>query len=152
MSGYAADHEIEALMVDRYLEALLDRRPADIADLPVALRGAARMLTTDLPRFHPSFRFEEHLAARLARAASEPDAAARDATDRHVVGPGALVAFPARGRGDGRALRPVVIGGVLTSAAISLAGAAVVAWRRTHPSPEATMVRAVRAVARTRPA
>jgi hypothetical protein len=43
----------------------------------------------------------------------------------------------------------VVIGGVLTSAAISIAGAAYVAWRRGRP-PGDPKSRAVRAVARAR--
>jgi hypothetical protein len=45
--------------------------------------------------------------------------------------------------------RPLLIGGAITSAAISLAGAAYVAWRFRHPQAS-PMVRAVRAVARTR--
>jgi hypothetical protein len=55
------------------------------------------------------------------------------------------------GRSAGGTMRPVVIGSVLTSAALSLAGAAFVAWRRSHASPEAAMARAIRAVARSRP-
>ena len=45
--------------------------------------------------------------------------------------------------------RPLIIGGALTSAALSIAGAAFVAWRRSHRgiSP---MARAVRAVERSR--
>jgi hypothetical protein len=46
-------------------------------------------------------------------------------------------------------VRPVVVGGVLTSAAISIAGAAYVAWRRSR-QPDGPMLRAVRAVARAR--
>ncbi|HET9084361.1 MAG TPA: hypothetical protein VFN41_08120, partial [Candidatus Limnocylindrales bacterium] len=49
----------------------------------------------------------------------------------------------------GAQVRPVVIGGVLTSAAISIAGAAFVAWRRGRPVGD-PMSRAVRSVARTR--
>jgi hypothetical protein len=66
-----------------------------------------------------------------------------------------LIEFPvARSRDvlaavDDRAVRPVVLGGVLTSAALSLAGAAYVAWRRGRP-PASPMTRAVRAVARAR--
>jgi hypothetical protein len=54
---------------------------------------------------------------------------------------------------DGRqvGLRPAVIGGVLTSAAISLAGAAYVAWRRSRPSAD-PWARAIRAAARRRTA
>ena len=44
---------------------------------------------------------------------------------------------------------PLIIGGALTSAALSLAGAAIVAWRMNRP-PGSAMARAARAVARTR--
>jgi hypothetical protein len=52
--------------------------------------------------------------------------------------------------------RPLLIGGALTSAALSLAGAAIVAWRRTHPagrssSPMARAVRSVRTARTARP-
>ena len=45
--------------------------------------------------------------------------------------------------------RPLIIGGALTSAALSLAGAAYVAWRLNRPAGS-PMARAARAVARTR--
>lgn len=136
------DGEIEALVVDRYLESLLSRGPRDEADVPADLRATADRLVHGLPRYHPSFRFEEDLAARLAAAAS--------------ARAGSLVEFPLRTvRGMAAAdervgtVRPVVIGGVLTSAALSLAGAAYVAWRRGRP-PASAMTRAARAVARAR--
>lgn len=140
----ARDGEIEALVVDRYLESLLARAPRDPADVPEDVRATADRLAAALPRYHPSFRFEEDLAARLALAATS-------ATE----GIGDVIGFPAgrpRDRGttdDGRGqVRPVVIGGVVTSAAISLA-AAWMAWRRGRP-PVDPMTRAVRAVARAR--
>jgi hypothetical protein len=137
----ARDGEIEAFVVDRYLDSLLSRGPRDPTDVPDDLLATADLLRTGLPRYHPSFRFEEALAARLAAAASE--------------GAGRLIEFPVElGRavvvGDERAaMRPAVIGGVLTSAALSIAGAAYVAWRRGRP-PAHAMTRAVRAVARAR--
>jgi hypothetical protein len=138
----APDGEIEALVVDRYLEALLSRSPLDESEVPADLRSTADRLAHGLPRFHPSFRFEEDLAARLTAAAS--------------LRAGRLIEFPVRSvravaSGDERAgtVRPAVIGGVLTSAALSLAGAAYVAWRRGRP-PTHAMTRAVRAVARAR--
>jgi len=140
--GTARDGEIEAFVVDRYLESLLSRGPRDEAEVPADLRATAARLTHGLPRYHPSFRFEEDLAARLAAAAS--------------ARAGRLIEFPVgtvRGlvSGDERAgtVRPVVIRGVLTSAALSLAGAAYVAWRRGRP-PANAMTRAVRAVVRAR--
>jgi hypothetical protein len=154
-------HEIDALVTDNYLEALLaahargaDRAPSagDPAD---AIRATADRLARDLPRLHPSFRFEEALAARLADVAARMRLPAAAGAERLVVplpggdpGPG----FPDRGVEDERAWRdhrPLIIGGALTSAALSIAGAAYVAWRlRPAASP---MARAARAVARTRP-
>jgi hypothetical protein len=126
------------LVVDRYLDSLLAREPRDDGAVPDELRETADLLATALPRYHPSFRFVEALAARLAVSA----------TDRE---PGRLLTFPAVG-GDVRPnqVHPVVLGGVLTSAAISLAGAAWVAWRRGGRPSTDPMARAMRAVARAR--
>ena len=143
MSGTDGDHdeEVQALVVDRYLESLLTRRPLDVTDVPTYLEATAEELRRALPRYHPSFRFEEFLSARLAAAAQQP-------------GTGRVLPFAPRGGvgtdpSDRPTLpRPVVIGSVVTSAAISLAGAAFVAWRRTRPSDP--MSRAVRAVSRAR--
>jgi hypothetical protein len=137
----ARDGEIEALVVDRYLESLLSREPLDQRDIPADLLETARHLASGVRRYHPSFRFEEDLAARLAAMAS-------DRTGRLIEFP--VVATRALAAGDERAatVRPVVIGGV-TSAALAIAGAAYVAWRRGRP-PVHAMTRAVRAVARTR--
>ena len=67
--------EIDALVTDRYLEALLaahahgaDGAPTGTIP-PDAIRSTAERLARDLPRLHPSFRFEEALAARLAEVA-----------------------------------------------------------------------------------
>lgn len=140
----ARDGEIEALVVDRYLESLLARAPRDPEDMPDDLRATADRLATGLPRYHPSFRFEEALAARLALAAASATGTTGDLID--------FPTRPSRDRGaseDGRGqVRPVVIGGVLTSAAISLA-AAWMAWRRGRPTAD-PMTRALRAVARAR--
>lgn len=134
----ARDGEVEALVVDRYLDSLLAREPRDPADVPDELRATADILATALPRYHPSFRFVEALSARLAAATSGQDAV------------GAIIDFPAPLDPRSAQVRPVVIGGVLTSAAISLAGAAAwVAWRRGRPATD-PMSRAVRAVARAR--
>jgi hypothetical protein len=140
------DGEIEAFVVDRYLESLLARAPRDPADIPTELRVTADALASVLPRYHPSFRFVEALSARLATAAGgggSPDGSAGDLID-FPAGSTAVAADPRPG-----AVRPVVIGGVLTSAAISIAGAAYVAWRRGRP-PVDPMTRAVRAVVRAR--
>ena len=147
--GYATrDGENEAFIVDRYLESLLARRPTDPTDLPPELRTTAAALAAGLPRYHPSFRFEEALAVRLAGTAS-PGPSASDAASELIPFPRVLVTTAPDGRPI--AIRPAVIGGVLTSAAISLAGAAYVAWRRSRP-PADPMARAIRAAARRRTA
>ncbi len=137
------DGEIEAFVVDRYLDSLIARAPADPTDVPPELRATADRLAWSLPRYHPSFRFEEALAARLAAVGSGRGRA------------GALIDFPVAASpadmtaGRHGQVHPVVLRGVLTSAAISLAGAAWVAWRRGRPTDD-PMSRAIRAVARTR--
>lgn len=147
--GYASrDGENEAFIVDRYLESLLARRPADATDLPPELRATAAALTDGLPRYHPSFRFEEAVAARLAGSAT-PGLSATDEASELIPFPRVLVTTAPDGRPI--AIRPAVIGGVLTSAAISLAGAAYVAWRRSRP-PADPMARAIRYAARRRTA
>jgi hypothetical protein len=147
-------HDIDALVTDRYLETLLaahargaDAGPAS-AEADPAVRLTMARLARDLPRFHPSFRFEEVLADRLAEAAARMRASTPitptltilpDRTGR--LAPSADLR-PAIGR-------PLLIRGALTSAALSLAGAAYLAWRLKRPSAS-PMARAVRAVARTR--
>jgi hypothetical protein len=146
------DGEIEAFVVDRYLDSLISREPHDASDVPAELRATAERLARDLPRYHPSFRFEEQLAARLATAADGRTGDLVDFPARvSTPAPAGAAARRIGGANDDRLVpvHPVVIGGVLTSAAISLAGAAWVAWRRGRP-PIDPMTRAVRAVSRAR--
>ena len=149
------DGDIEAFVVDRYLESLLSRRPADPDAIPSDLRDTAERLAGDLPRLHPSFRFEEQLAMRLAAAADAMRAPLAAGAE------GIVIRLPAIRSGVTRdsltdvddiqgGPRPVVIGGVITSAALSLAGAVYVAWRLSRPPAADPMRRAVRAVARAR--
>ncbi|MFM2105511.1 MAG: hypothetical protein RL338_543 [Chloroflexota bacterium] len=145
---------VDALVTDRYLDALLEageRRAFDApsdARLDPALRRTARRLSGGLVRIHPSFRFEERLAARLAEAAialrdarpslSDARPAPRDARPSLSVVPAA---------GDDRTLSPfpggpepgllraapsrrLVVGGAIVSALLSLVGAVLVAWWR----------------------
>ena len=167
--------DVEALVTDRYLESIFaaHARGADIAPVAVDrrpdldVRLAATRLAHDLPRFHPSFRFEEALAAKLLEMATRvrlPLAAGGedvvsatgapepyDGYDRYL--PIAAIGDDGRIRllGDPRLAigRPLLVGGALTSAALSIAGAVYVAWRFRHPQSGA-MARAVRAVARAR--
>lgn len=167
------DHEVEALRTDRYLEALLtaaERHTTDVpsdADLDPAVRDAARTLARELVRFHPSFRFEERLAARLGRAAQEMQLASAAGGESLPVPLTPLADVdpeldPLRHPldddppEDGRPIRPILIGGALTSAALSLAGAAWIAWRRSQAparrgSPMARAVRAARQARRSGP-
>ena len=154
--------EVDALRTDRYLESLLaahERRAADAPadpDLDPSVRDVALRLGRDLVRLHPSFRFEERLAARLAQVAASmrlPAAAGAEGVTIGLLPPGlpdadldpaadpADFEDPARHEGRGAGApgapqtipRPILIGGALTSAALSIAGAAWVAWRRSRP-------------------
>ena len=159
--------EVDALRTDRYLESLLaahDRRATDAPadpDLDPAVHDAASRLGRDLVRLHPSFRFEERLAARLAQVAASmrlPAAAGAEGVTIGLLpraGPGDEL-DPARDPDDADSPtdpqmipRPILIGGALTSAALSIAGAAWVAWRRSR-APQSPMARAARAAHQAR--
>lgn len=177
--------EVDALVTDRYLDSLLAGADEPLVGLPAAARGwgtlagllaggrtadrerldrgvrlASERLTRDLPRFHPSFRFEERLAVRLAEAAAAMRLPAAGA-DRETT----LIPFPMpepydpSGHVDpepGEAWadslsRPLLVGGAVVASALSLAGAAWVAWRRSRVRVN-PMVRAIRALRATRAA
>ncbi len=160
--------EIEAMVTDRYLDALLsahaagsERTPAS-ASLDPDIRRAADRLSSELPRLHPSFRFEDGLWLRLsdvARGMRLGAVAGADGGPIPLVGAvpadPALAELAALVEGVGHApgaqspVRPLLVGGALTSAALSIAGAAYVAWRLSRPGT-APMARAVRAVSKTR--
>jgi hypothetical protein len=144
--------EVDALRTDRYLDALLAAAERHAIDVPAdaavdpAMRAAVRRLRLELVRVHPSFRFEERLARRLAETAAriklsgapyETTAAGRTLTADlgpvwHLdVDPGADPATP-----GAAARRALVVRGAFASAALGLAGAAiVVARRRARPGP-----------------
>jgi hypothetical protein len=153
--------QVDALVADRYLDALLaaaDRRADDAPTDPALdpdVREAARVLRAALVRVHPSFRFEERLAARL-----QALAATQAGRGELAAGGGTVVPFPGspaldeelgailRGDLDPSAAndaldadarqaldrRPLIVTGAITSAAISLAGVAWVAWRASRPA------------------
>ena len=152
----------DALLTDLYLDALLAGAVLDAAregadptanpGLDPAARRAADRLRRDLLRVHPSFRFEERLATRLAEAAMSMRLPAAAGAEGRLVPfrPLPYADLPDDGDGDRDEprdrSRPFLIGGALTSAALSLAGAAFVAWRRGKPGRStAPMVRAARA-------
>jgi hypothetical protein len=156
--------EIEALRVDRYLESILVARERGAvialhdARLDPDLRATAERLASELVRVHPSFRFEERLSRRLADFGGSlglPAAAELESSPPRSLLMGGGSTFdpadlldPARRVDDedpfALRARPLLIGGALTSAAISLAGALLVAWRLSRPAHP--MVRAIRAV------
>lgn len=161
--------EIEALVTDRYLESLLalgldEPAPNTVAGsiidrLQPQVRVASARLARDAPRYHPSFRFEERVALRLAEIAASMqlrEAAGGEGTVVPIGSPQDAAADPDDYLFDGPLderqdrVRPLLIGGALTSAALSLAGAAFVAWWRTRPATT-PMERAVRAIGRGRP-
>ena len=171
--GWRASEADDALQVDIYLESLLaahgrspapmsDRAPAE--DLEPAERRAAQLLADHLLRFHPSFRFEEALAARLRAVAdrSSPGGSSA-ATVLPFPGPAEDALALADAAGDEAAFdataererlaalerRRVLIGGAIASG-VSLAGAAFVAWRASTP-PRSAFGRATRAAHRNRP-
>ena len=173
-AGNRDTQDVDALITDRYLDSIFAAhgRGADSGPIPldvapsVSIRLAASRLARELPRLHPSFRFEEALAAKLALAATRMRLTAAAGTGpadfdvRHPIllvtdrstRADALIRVRLDGlRPDGpiELGRPLLIGGAITSAALSIAGAAYVAWRFRHPQAS-PMVRAVRAVARTR--
>ena len=164
--------EVEALLTDRYLERVLARATGGPSSGPVdallnpVLRDAADQLRRDLVRVHPSFRFEERLASRLAEVAAALRMPAAVGAEGGVVQIGVIggasldnerdnrdegIYLFNDGEMDRRELsRPLLIGGALTSAAISLAGAAWVAWRARPARRGSAMVRAARAVREAR--
>ena len=137
MTAFGSDAEGEAIQTDRYLELLLAAHGARELHGSVreetgigpgadpGLATAARLLERTLLRIHPSFRFEEALAGRLRSAAEALwPPGARDEDD--------LAPIPFRPRSvtterlPPRRLLPI---GALASG-VSIAGAAVYAWRR----------------------
>jgi hypothetical protein len=154
--------DIDAFVTDHYLEGLLEAHARGADSTPVADRPAADVLAAtdrlarDLPRFHPSFRFEEALAARLAAAAAAMRAGLP--VGSAATPEGALIPFDGGSAADDPDHlpdlrpglgRPLLIGGALTSAAISIAGAAYVAWRHNRPA-SSSLAQTIQDAARTR--
>jgi len=107
------DTDEEAVQSDAYIEALLNGH----ARLPIAMpragstpernvRQVIRLLENGLPRFHPSFLFEEHLAEQLRMAGGGASAEQVVAFDRRLL-----------------------MGGAIASG-VSIGAAAMLAWRR----------------------
>jgi hypothetical protein len=106
-----------SIQSDTYIDSLLGghaRLPVPLLlshDVPAqSIRQVIRLLESGLPRFHPSFLFEERVAEQL-RAASADLASATD--EAAVVD------------------RRLLVGGALASG-LSIGAAAMLAWRRRH--------------------
>lgn len=126
--------------LDRYLDDRLARTTPGPTPLPedpgvevdAELARAARVVGMALARFHPSFRFEERLAARLRAEATQ----ARPATDPATrVGPAVVIPFArpeSRARTRSRRVNGALIGGAISAGVsiASLAAGALVARRR----------------------
>jgi hypothetical protein len=105
----------DARRTERYLDELMaaDQRrasefPVDV-DMDPAVRLAARELRADLVRVHPSFRFEEALAARLAAGAIRLRAGLHvevDEAEAAPATPGTMSAF--RSHSPAAQGRPVI--------------------------------------------
>ena len=116
-----------ALQSDAYIDALLDGHARQPVPLPVAadapdpeVRHAIQVLERGLPRHHPSFLFEERLAGQL-----------RDVAEQGLAGSAGPVQVFIE--------RRVFIGGAIASG-VSIAGAAVWAWRHRPRSAASTAV------------
>ena len=125
----------DAIQLDLYLDHVLAGVSAGSAGPTLTAANAiladtVRLIANGATRFHPSFRFEERLAARLREVASGLDAGTPRRGILVPFAPGVPV-DPARTRH----LAGVLVGGVIASGVsiASLAGAAaVVVWRRAH--------------------
>jgi hypothetical protein len=121
----------EALRLEAYLDSTEVRGPRDGAHadaLDPDLRRAIEALRAGLLRAHPSFRFVEELATRLAREADALLGVSPRATAQ-------VVAFPAAagGANAARVQRGTLVRGAISG--VSIAGVAIVAWRIGRGSP-----------------
>jgi hypothetical protein len=129
----------QAIQADSYIEALLagHRRapvavPADeggVAPLSrqAGVRDAIRLLERGLPRFHPSFLFEEQLAEQL-RSQATVDQRSGNQPAATVV---QFAVIPSQAGGARVPDRRLLVGGAAIASGVSI-GAAVLAWRRTR--------------------
>ena len=131
-----------ALELDLAIDHLLRGEHAPVETDREPLFATARLVREALPPFHPRFGFEEHLARRLAAArlpargseeASPTPIGRRPAlpdTDLPVLAASAGPAAPVT-LGPGPRRRGLVAGGAIASG-VSIAGAALVVWRRSR--------------------
>lgn len=147
MSVTRLHDEADALQVDLYLDSLLaarGRAPRALDDLVLDAgeRAVADLLAARFVRFHPSFRFEEGLSRRLRERTARGGAKGDLIPLPNAHAPAPEVPISSRHR-------RVLIGGAIASG-VSLAGAALFAWRAAS-RPRTPFGRAVRAAHRARP-
>jgi hypothetical protein len=129
------DTDDSAIQADAYIDALLtahDHQPSTAPDAGARLRDerlreAIDLLERGLPRFHPSFLFEDWLAGQLRRAATRGAGETADGRPLADVLPIGLMPRPPQGPawvGD----RRLWVGGAVASG-VSI-GVAMFAWRR----------------------
>ena len=129
------DTDDAAIQADAYIDGLLTgHRRAPVATANATdivkqreVRDAIDLLEKGLPRFHPSFLFEEWLAAQLRRAADRSGLEGSMHSHAAEVVQIGLMPRPASGParlGD----RRLWVGGAIASG-VSI-GAAMIAWRR----------------------
>ena len=134
----------QAIQADAYIDDLLrhhGRMPAAVGSsgsdsgslrAQPGVRDAIRLLEKGLPRFHPSFRFEESLAEQLRRAA---DRRAGLRTDDEAASMSQIVSIAVIPRTEPVPRLPdrrLLMGGAAIASGMSIAGAAVLAWRRVR--------------------
>jgi hypothetical protein len=133
------DTDDAAVQADAYIDALLTgHRRAPVA-LPAAearlerqpgVRDAIRLMEHGLPRFHPSFLFEEWLADQLRRKA----VGSPSGDQPHHIGQIVPIAVIRRASDTPSSRIPdrrLLVGGAIASG-VSIAGAAMFAWRRSR--------------------
>jgi len=127
-------HERDAERTDRYLERLLGSLPVNLADEEPAqpLRDAARLIQRTLVRSHPSFRFEERLAARLEMEARAPGSTRPDDAPGQLIAFRGLTGDQIRGDRPERRARGYLLGGAIASGVSIASIAGVLAWRRAR--------------------
>jgi len=127
------DTDDAAIQADAYIDALLTGHRRVPVSLPASaprsghsgVHDAIRLLEKGLPRFHPSFLFEEWLADQLRRRAEGSPIDEAHAPARIV--PFAVIRHPATPAGR-LADKRLIVGGAIASG-VSIAGAAMIAWR-----------------------
>lgn len=132
-----------AAQLDSAIDTIIGDERGPVAPDEGELFATARLLRRSLPRVHPSFTFEEVLAARLAAArrielgpsgAPVRGGAPTPIRPRIEVGAAGL---PAVAGSPHHRRRNLVAGGAIASGvslALPIAGAAIVAWRRSRSS------------------